>query len=171
MKNYNFGIWLLKITSTKKYTSWKCSPECFNFIEKSNFVDISKCFKMFLSIPSTSKLFQLLIIWSTSKFFSILNYLVLKFGQLLDIAMCEYFNKKSFSWFGELGSKSRLFLIYQPTPTNQRQIMMNMCLFATLKVYMINYSEYHLLSTNIWHYIAISWKSWKGFELVPSQCK
>ena len=53
--------------------------------------------------------------------FAITNQLVMKIGQLVDLVMGNIF-RKYFAWFGELGSKSRPFLIYH----NQKPINMSL---------------------------------------------
>ena len=51
----------------------------------------------------------------------------MRLGQLIDKAILKSF-RKYFAWFGGLGTKSRFFLIYQPTALNQKPTMMSILL-------------------------------------------
>ena len=54
-----------------------------------------------------------------------LNDLIVKFGQLTDIAIGKLF-KKSFARFRGLGLKSRPFLIHQSAPINEKSCIMSL---------------------------------------------
>ena len=65
--------------------------------------------------------------------------------------------KKHFTWFGGLGPKSRLFLIYQPTTINQKLITISWWFFILWKSFTktIESSKHHQLRINKLHYTAI----------------
>ena len=55
----------------------------------------------------------------------IVNYAIMKLVQLKNVDMGNIF-KKILVWFGRPDTKSRHFLIYQPTAMNQKPIMMSL---------------------------------------------
>ena len=73
------------------------------------------------------------------------NYLAMKLGQLIDIAMGNIFGK-CIEWFCGMEPKFRLFLVWERTAANQKQTLMSLWFFTPFEVCTetIKYSKHQL---------------------------
>ena len=60
-----------------------------------------------------------------------MSSLVMKLGQAINLVKSNIFRKDS-TWFGELGPKSKPYLIYQSTAISQKPFMMSLWFFNLL---------------------------------------
>ena len=104
--------WKLQIL---KMQSWKVLISYFYFLEKPCFIlDVFIFFTLNESINFDNCDVKMSFSIAGSVNFWIVNQLVIKCGQLIDIVMVNFCNE-NFEWLRDLGPRFRPFLIYQTT--------------------------------------------------------
>ena len=76
------------------------------------------------------------------------NYLIIKYGQLINTVLGNIF-RRNFVWFWGLGPQSRSFIKSQPNAVNQKPFMMNLWFFIIDSVYWDNQNFLNIINEKL----------------------